>query len=106
MSNLTSTTGLNNNIVVNGTTTFTSGTGTFTIQSPKSKLNVLGKEIEFDGYNSLDITLTVSMINVIGIELFIELKNNNILFPKKIEEYLDSVAVSYYRNKMIDQVIT
>jgi len=77
--------------------------GIYTIQ--KSKYNILGREVEIDGYQDANTALFISIINVLGIEIYVELIKNSISFPSKIKEILDEEVVSSNRNKTIENIL-
>ncbi len=71
----------------------------------KSKYIVLDKEIEIEGAKDFNVSLCVSLINTLGIKYYIELKKQDVFFPKEIGDFLEEEIVSYYRNKTIDEIM-
>jgi hypothetical protein len=90
----------------NGSIYYSNGTNTYSIYStPKSKYNVLGKEIEVEGYHDHNLAITLSLINMLGLDFYIEAKNNNIFLPNEILIILEEELISHNRNKTIEKII-
>ncbi len=75
------------------------------IASVKTTYNVLGKDIEVDGYKDIMTALYVSMINLQGKAFYDEVKKQNVNFPREIEKYLNTVLVSWERERKIDSIL-
>ena len=102
----TNTFNVSNTTTTVGTTLINVSSGTsYTISQNKVKYNVLGKEIEVEGYRNFEISLCLALINTNGIEFYLELKKQEITFPNEIGELLEAEIVSHFRNKKIDSVI-
>lgn len=80
----------------NTTTTITPGSnlyysnssGTFTTQLAKTTYNVLGEDIEVDGFKDGMTSLMVAQLNVLGKEFYYELKKQDCHFPQQIDDFL------------------
>ena len=78
-----------------GTTTITPGsnlyystsTGNFTTIA-KTTYNVLGEDVEVDGFRDGMTSLMVAQLNVLGKEFYYELKKQDCHFPQQIDEFL------------------
>lgn len=97
------------NVIVTSSvyTTTSTSNGWFKIINtiPKKKYNVLGKEIEVEGYQDLNLSLILSLINTLGIRFYIETKKNSINLPTEIENILEEEVKSYSRNKTIENFL-
>ncbi len=84
----------------------TSSAGAYlTISSPKTVYNVLGDDIEVDGYKDYNIANTVALINVLGKPYFDEIKKQGISLPDEIEKVLEEKFRILERDKKINSVI-
>lgn len=100
-------TGSSKNNGISGTVNvYGSSNTTFNTTINKCKYNVLGTDIEVSGYFNDMTGLYISIINVIGIEVYIEMRKNNLFFPVEIGELLDIKVISFNRNKSINQIIS
>lgn len=80
----------------NTTTTITPGSnlyysnssGTFTTQLAKTIYNVLGEDVEVDGFRDGMTCLMVAQLNVLGKEFYYELKKQDCHFPQQIDDFL------------------
>lgn len=85
---------------------YTNTSGTLTIlQTPKKTYNVLGREVEIEGYQDYNLPLILSLINTLGIKFYVESKKNDINLPVEIEKILEEELISYSRNETIEKII-
>jgi hypothetical protein len=101
-------TGFSGSIGVTGTTaswtTTTVTSGYLNIQPQKTKYNVLGTEIEVDGYTDPVVAMYISMVNIMGKQFYDEVKKQGVNFPKEIESFLEKALIAWNRNEKIDTI--
>lgn len=67
---------------------YSTSSGTFTTQLAKTTYNVLGEDIEVEGFRDGMTSIMVAQLNVLGKEFYYELKKQNCHFPKEIDDFL------------------
>jgi len=75
--------------------------------SNSCEYSVLGTNIKVPGYYNNMTALCISIINMLGIESYIEMSKNKLdsSFPMEIKEFLDIQVISHNRNKSIDKIV-
>lgn len=69
--------------------------------SPKTTYVLFSKEIEVSGYHDVQTAIIVSLINVLGIEYYINLKMQGTLLNDELSSFLEEEVKSYNRDKKI-----
>ncbi len=91
---------------VSGTTISTgSSVYTTTYVNNTCEYDVLGTKIKVFGFHNDIAALSISIINILGIEAYIEMCKNKLVFPTEITEFLDTQVISHNRNKSIDRIV-
>lgn len=67
---------------------YSTTTGTFTTKLATTTYNVLGEDIEVEGFGDGMTAIMVAQLNVLGKEFYYELKKQNCHFPKPIDDFL------------------
>lgn len=71
-----------------GSLYYSNSSGTFTTHVTKATYNVLGEDIEVDGFRDGMTAIMVAQLNVLGKEFYYELKKQDCHFPKEIDNFL------------------
>jgi len=84
----------------------TSGSGYVSAKPLKEIFYCLGEEIEIESaWQYDDLKTHLSLITVIGIELYGELKKNKVYFPKEVTKILDIKYQAWLRSSRIDSIL-
>ena len=67
----------------------------------KCTYNVLGEDIEIEGWTDSQLANTIATINVLGEPFYIELKKQKVYLPSKIEDFLKIK----FRDSKIDNIL-
>ena len=99
-------TGVSNTATLNTTVTINGNSQSyFTYTTPTVQYQVLGKTIDVEGFTDVNVAMLVSLINVLGIQYYVELCKNNITFPVRIQEFLETELVRLKRDNIINKII-
>jgi hypothetical protein len=91
---------------VTGTTLWGTTTATTAIFPSEKTFYCLGEEIKVHSYlGHEDLKTLLSLITVIGIELYEEFKKNGISFPKEVSDILDIKYKAWLRTSRIDSIL-
>jgi len=71
----------------------------------KTTYNILGEDIEVDGYTDTNVAVIISTLNILGKPFYDQLKINNICLPSKIEEYLEVKFKILERDRKIKDIL-
>lgn len=81
------------------------GGSTMNYSINKTTYNVLGEDIEVDGYGDPYLAVAISTLNILGKPFYDELKKNNVSLPSEIEEYLEFKFKILERDRKIKEIL-
>lgn len=71
------------------------------ITGAKTKYNVLGEEVEVEGYKDASLTIILCNITIMGEPYYNELKKNGFVFGQELEDLFKRK----FRDNKIDQIL-
>jgi hypothetical protein len=102
--------GTNSNTTISTTSgsnlVYSSGTGAFSISTPKSTYHILGEDYEVKNtYTDPNLSIVIATLNVLKRPFWEELKKQNIKFDDDLENFIEKRLKIYDRDKKLESLL-